>query len=82
MPGRGPAQAAAARAYIEALTAKGAYGGAPIVTEVEPEALYHPAEVEHQRYFELNPHAGYCMFVVAPKVHKFAAHFPDLDEGT
>jgi peptide-methionine (S)-S-oxide reductase len=73
------AQTAAARAHIAALQAQGAYGGAPIVTEITPLANYHAAEGYHQRYFEHNPHAGYCMFVVAPKVSKFVQHFAHLD---
>jgi len=50
----------------------------PVVTEVTPVANYHPAENYHQRYFEQNPHAGYCAFVVAPKVAKFEQTFADL----
>lgn len=68
-----------ALAHIAALQTAGAYGGAPIVTEVLPLSNYHPAEAYHQRYFEQNPHAGYCAFVVAPKVHKFSQRFPQLD---
>jgi peptide-methionine (S)-S-oxide reductase len=75
------AQAAAARAHIAALLAEGAYNRAPIVTEVLPLANYHPAESYHQRYFENNPHAGYCAFVVAPKVAKFRHTFSHLDTG-
>ena len=72
------AQAAEANAFIHTLQAQGAYGGAPIVTEVQPETNYHPAEAYHQRYFEQHPHAGYCAYVVAPKVHKFEHAFPTL----
>ncbi len=72
-------QAEQARAYIAALTAKGAFGGKPIVTEILPLQNYHPAEAYHQRYFEHNPAAGYCAFVVAPKVAKFQQTFPALD---
>ena len=45
---------------------------------MRPLANYHPAEAYHQRYFEHNPHAGYCTFVVAPKVAKFQKTFADL----
>lgn len=64
----------AARAYIEELTRARAFP-APIVTEVEPLALYSPAEDYHQDYFEHHPHQGYCAFVVAPKVHKLETSF-------
>ncbi|MCP5266668.1 MAG: peptide-methionine (S)-S-oxide reductase MsrA [Burkholderiaceae bacterium] len=47
----------------------------PIVTEVMPLTNYFPAENYHQRYFEQNPGAGYCRFVVAPKVLKFRREF-------
>lgn len=72
-------QAAAAQAHIAALHEQQAYGGARIVTEVMPLTNYHPAEDYHQRYFEHHPHAGYCAFVVAPKVSKFRHAFPHLD---
>ncbi|UCE30823.1 MAG: peptide-methionine (S)-S-oxide reductase MsrA [Burkholderiales bacterium] len=48
---------------------------APIVTELAPVHNYFPAEPYHQRYFERNPHQGYCMWVVAPKVAKFRRQF-------
>jgi methionine-S-sulfoxide reductase len=44
----------------------------PVVTEVKPLEVFHPAEEYHRRYFEKNPDAGYCQAVVAPKVHKVA----------
>jgi thiamine monophosphate kinase len=40
-------------------------------------ARFWPAEDYHQDYFELNPHQGYCAFVVAPKVQKFVQTFVD-----
>jgi len=55
-------------------TANAAHGGR-VVTEVLPLADYTTAEAYHQRYFERNPHAGYCAFVVAPKVEKFKKTF-------
>jgi peptide-methionine (S)-S-oxide reductase len=42
-----------------------------VVTELQPERNYHPAEGYHQHYFARNPGQGYCAFVVAPKVEKF-----------
>lgn len=43
---------------------------APLVTEVEPERNYWPAEDYHQRYYAQHPHAGYCAFVISPKLAK------------
>lgn len=41
-----------------------------IVTEVSPLEDFYVAEDYHQDYFELNPNAGYCQFVIAPKLQK------------
>ncbi len=57
--------------------AQAAWGGA-VVTEIKPLQSYVKAEDYHQRYFERNPHAGYCAFVVAPKVEKFSKAFASL----
>lgn len=54
-----------------------AHGG-KVVTEVQPEQNYWPAEAYHQRYFENHPEQGYCAFVVAPKVDKFLKKFREL----
>jgi len=74
------AQEAAVREWVEHLAASGRYD-APVVTELAPLQNYHPAEDYHQAYFEHNPHAGYCAYVVAPKVGKFMASFPTLDRS-
>ena len=42
----------------------------PIVTELAPLTDFYPAEVEHQDYFQNNPNAPYCRFVIAPKLKK------------
>ncbi|MBN1318933.1 MAG: peptide-methionine (S)-S-oxide reductase MsrA [Anaerolineales bacterium] len=47
----------------------------PIVTRVEPFTVFYPAEEYHQGYFANNPNAGYCQFVIAPKVAKFRKNF-------
>jgi peptide-methionine (S)-S-oxide reductase len=51
---------------------------APIVTQVVALGDWYPAEPYHQRFFERNPHQGYCMAVVAPKVAKFRRQFAAL----
>ena len=44
----------------------------PIVTTIEPNAPWWPAEAYHQRYFENNgTKNGYCVAVVGPKLAKF-----------
>jgi peptide-methionine (S)-S-oxide reductase len=44
----------------------------PIVTSIEADTTWYPAEAYHQRYFERNGTAnGYCAAVVAPKLAKF-----------
>jgi peptide-methionine (S)-S-oxide reductase len=48
----------------------------PITTEIVPLTQFWPAEDYHQDYFAKNPNAGYCQFVIAPKVSKLKAHLP------
>lgn len=50
----------------------------PIVTTIEPLQNYYVAENYHQNYFENNPNAGYCSYVIAPKVAKFKKDFKHL----
>ena len=50
----------------------------PIVTNIEPLTNYYVAENYHQNYFENNPNAGYCSFVIAPKIKKFKRDFAHL----
>lgn len=42
----------------------------PIATQIVPLTKFWPAERYHQDYFAKNPNAGYCQFVIAPKVRK------------
>jgi len=49
--------------------------GEPIVTQVVPAERFWKAEEYHQNYFRDNPHEGYCLFVVSPKVDKFRQKF-------
>ena len=52
-------------------SADGVFGS----TELVPLTEFYPAEAYHRRYFEQHPNAGYCAFVVAPKVEKFRKTF-------
>ena len=56
--------------------AQAAHGGR-VVTELLPLADYSKAEAYHQHYFANHPGAGYCAFVVAPKVEKFRRTFKE-----
>jgi len=47
----------------------------PIVTEIVPFKAFYKADEHHQDYYENNPHAGYCLFVIRPKVDKFRKVF-------
>jgi len=68
------AQRAEAEAVIAKLEADRIFH-APIVTRIEEPGRWYPAESYHQRFFERNPHQGYCMAIVAPKVSKFRRAF-------
>jgi peptide-methionine (S)-S-oxide reductase len=69
-----PEQKAAAEQVIANLSGAGLWRD-PVVTEVAPATVFYIAEDYHQEYFAHNPGAGYCQFVVAPKVAKFRKHF-------
>ena len=64
-----PEQVRVAQESIKALNEAGTWG-AVAVTEVTPAEHFYIAEAYHQEYFARNPNAGYCAFVVAPKVAK------------
>jgi peptide-methionine (S)-S-oxide reductase len=49
--------------------------GGRVVTELVLRSNYSRAEDYHQHYFANHPNAGYCAFVVAPKVEKFRKTF-------
>ena len=46
-----------------------------IATEILPYNNFYPAEEYHQEFFKRNPHQGYCMAVVSPKLSKFRKNF-------
>ncbi len=50
--------------------------GQRIVTEVEPERDYWPAEGYHQNYVAEHPNQPYCLFVAKAKVEAFRQAFP------
>ncbi len=71
-----PQQKQAATGLIAELTEQSLFPS-PIVTQIVPIETFYIAEDYHQEYFAKNPSAGYCQFVVAPKVAKFRKSFYD-----
>lgn len=63
------AQKAAAEASIAKWNASKAYDD-PIVTEVTPLDVFYEAEDYHNDYYNNNPNAGYCVYVIRPKLKK------------
>src|SRR5262249_16101234 len=47
----------------------------PIVTQIVPYETFYIAERNHQNYFNQNGRAGYCQFVIRPKIEKFEKVF-------
>mgnify|MGYP006091584723 CR=1 FL=1 len=54
---------------IAVLNESGKYTN-PIVTEVTKTEIFYPAEDYHQEYYDLNKQAGYCTYVIHPKLMK------------
>ncbi len=67
-----PEQEADALAVIEELDRNKVYD-LPIVTTIERDATFWPAEAHHDRYFKRHPFQPYCLAVIAPKVAKLRA---------
>ena len=72
-----PEQVAVANESIAYLVSEEIWD-APIVTEVVAAETFYQAEDYHQEFFKRNPHQGYCMAVVSPKVSKFRKNFTAL----
>jgi peptide-methionine (S)-S-oxide reductase len=62
-------QKALAEKVIREITEEKLYDNS-VITEIKPLEKFYPAESNHQRYFERNPHASYCQAVISPKVTK------------
>ena len=71
-----PEQEAEARAVIDMFVRDTIYD-LPIVTTVEPNATFWPAESNHDRYYRRHPFQPYCLAVIAPKVAKLRAKHAD-----
>ncbi|MEA2755101.1 MAG: peptide-methionine (S)-S-oxide reductase [Aliidongia sp.] len=71
------AQAEAATAYIAQLDNAHAFD-APIVTRIEPDRAFFPAETYHQDFLTRNPTYPYIVINDLPKVGNLKRLFPEL----
>ncbi|KAA0097760.1 peptide-methionine (S)-S-oxide reductase [Mycolicibacterium sp. P1-18] len=70
-----PTQQRVADAYVAQLTAAKVFA-APIVTTVEPDTGFFPAEQYHQNYLDSHPTSSYIVANDMPKVHALEQLFP------
>ena len=67
-------QKALSAAIIKELNTAQVYPN-PIVTSLEPMAIFYKAEDYHQNYYAQNKEQPYCRFVIQPKLEKFKKAF-------
>lgn len=72
-----PGQAAVAKAYITQLGEAHAFDAA-IVTTIEPDRAFYPAEAYHQDFLTRHPTNSYIVFNDLPKLDELRRIFPDL----
>ncbi len=72
-----PEQAKVAKAYIEQLNQARVFDAA-IVTTIEPDRQFYPAEDYHQDFLTLNPLYPYIVINDLPKIENLKTFFPDL----
>ena len=65
-----------AEGYKEKLDQSGIFD-APIVTAIEPFAIFYPAENYHSNYYLTHPAQSYCYYVIRPKVEKLKKIFSE-----
>jgi len=70
-------QAATARAYIAQLDQAHAFNAA-IVTRIEPDRSFYPAETYHQDFLTRNPTYPYIVINDLPKIEELKRLFPDF----
>lgn len=68
-------QAGIAKAYIAQLNQNALYG-TPIVTTIEQNKIFYPAEAYHQDFLENNPTYPYIVYNDLPKVENLKRVFP------
>ncbi|HEY6072438.1 MAG TPA: peptide-methionine (S)-S-oxide reductase MsrA [Anaerolineales bacterium] len=69
-------QRATAEQVIAELTQAGTFDR-PIVTTIEPDAPFYPAEAYHQGYYRGHTEQAYCRAVISPKITKLRAKYRD-----
>jgi peptide-methionine (S)-S-oxide reductase len=74
-------QAAVAKAYIAQLDLARAFKK-PIVTKIDPDRAFYPAEAYHQDYLTRNPRNPYIAFNDLPKIDDLKRVFADLYRPT
>ena len=74
-------QATVAKAYIAQLDLTHAFKK-PIVTKIDPDRAFYPAEAYHQDYLTRNPRNPYIAFNDLPKIDDLKRAFADLYRAT
>jgi peptide-methionine (S)-S-oxide reductase len=72
-----PEQAKVAKAYIDQLNQARVFDAA-IVTTIEPDRQFYPAEDYHQDFLTLNPLYPYIVINDLPKIENLKTFFPEL----
>jgi len=72
-----PKQAEIAEAYIDQLNRAHAFN-APIVTKIEPDRTFYPAEGYHQDFLSRNPSYPYIAINDVPKIESLKRLFPEF----
>jgi peptide-methionine (S)-S-oxide reductase len=70
-------QARVAKGYIDQINQAKTFP-AVVVTRIEPDKTFYPAEAYHQNYLTLHPHAPYIAINDMPKIDDLKRLFPDL----
>ena len=65
-----------AESFVNKLNGANNYGSR-LVTKVSAATDFYPAEDYHQNYYNRNQNAGYCTYVIAPKVEKTRSKFAE-----
>jgi peptide-methionine (S)-S-oxide reductase len=72
-----PGQKADTEAFIKELS-DSSPDGDPIVTTIEENATFYPAEDYHKDYYANNKQQGYCQVIIAPKLQKVQEKYAQL----
>jgi len=70
-----PQSAQDRQVFERAIERHQAHWSDPIVTTIEDQAQWWPAEAQHQNFYERNPTWGYCQLVINPKLANVRKHY-------